>query len=84
MKGYVDLTTLYDAPLDPAAMQFTTKARAGDSCAGCVFQRQRVSVCRSACDAAVRAGMEDCDNGVVYILRPADPRQADILTILEK
>lgn len=69
----LDVSELYDSPLDPEAMQFT--ARQGANCSGCLFQRQRVSVCRRATQAALRAGLPDCDDGHVYVERELDARQ---------
>lgn len=66
-----------DAKADPASMQFTT--RPAKSCKGCIFEKQRVSVCRKAADAAALAGLADCDTGVIYILRAQDPRQLDLV-----
>jgi len=66
-----------DASYDPASMQFTT--RLGGTCKGCIFEKQRVSVCRKAADAAALAGLADCDTGVIYILRAQDPRQLNLV-----
>ena len=73
-----DLSSLYDAPLDPVAMDFTTKV--GKNCRECVFQRQRIAVCNRAVDLATRAGMPSCDDvDVIYVLRQTDPRQIPLI-----
>lgn len=70
----VALADLYDSPLDPASLNFTTKP--GRACKQCLFQRQRVSVCNKAVELALLAGMANCDQeDVIYILREVDPRQ---------
>lgn len=67
------------APLEPEAMRFkAVAAREVGCCAGCVFARQDVAVCRRAAAAAVRAGFEDCEEGAVYVLVAVDPRQLPI------
>lgn len=73
----IALADLYDAPLEPESMDFTTKP--GRACRNCLFQRQRVSVCNAAVEIAQRAGMPSCDNeDVIYVLREIDPRQMTI------
>lgn len=62
--------------MDIASLNFTSKP--GKSCLGCLFEESRSTVCREACAAAVRAGMPDCDDGVIYVLVEADPRQLEI------
>lgn len=81
------LADLYDAPVDPASMQFkAVAARKHRSCSGCLFDGQRVKVCREACEIAKRAGLPDCDDidpatgkTYVYQLRDTDPRQIDLV-----
>lgn len=34
----IDLSELYEAPIDPAALDFTTKP--GRACRSCIFERQ--------------------------------------------
>lgn len=78
MNGMVDLSELYEAPIDPAALDFTHKP--GKSCAGCIFTKQRISVCNQAVEIALRAGLASCDEqNVVYVLRVRDPRQIDLV-----
>lgn len=73
----IALSDLYDEPLDPAAMSFTTKP--GRACRSCEFQRQRVSVCNKAVEVALRANLPSCDdNDVVYVLKEIDTRQLTI------
>jgi hypothetical protein len=81
------LADLYDAPVDPASMQYkAVAARKLRSCSGCLFDGQRVKVCREACEIAKRAGLPDCDDidpatgkTYVYQLRDTDPRQIDLV-----
>ena len=81
------LADLYDAPVDPASMQFkAVAARKLRSCSGCLFDGQRVKVCREACEIAKLAGLPDCDDidpdtdkTYVYQLRDTDPRQIDLV-----
>lgn len=82
----IALADLYDAPVDPASMQFKAiAARKHRSCSGCLFDGQRVKVCREACEIAKRAGLADCDDidpvtkkSMIYVIRPVDPRQLSI------
>lgn len=76
MTALSDLVGLAD-PLDPAQMRFTS--RPAKSCAGCLFSSQRASVCHTASSVAVRAGLHDCDEGVVYVSLQIDPRQIEIV-----
>lgn len=74
----VDLSALYDEPLSPEQMNFTTKP--GRACRSCIFERQRISVCDRAVALATKAGMPSCDiEDVVYVLRETDPRQIDFV-----
>lgn len=76
MNGMIVLADLYDAPLDPAGIDFTTKP--GRKCRTCCFSRQKSDVCDQAVALALRAGMPSCDEtDVVYVRRVRDPRQAD-------
>lgn len=73
----VALADLYDEPLDPAGIDFTTKP--GRACRSCLFQRQRISVCNRAVELALRADLESCDLAdVIYVATPRDPRQLRI------
>jgi hypothetical protein len=68
---------LYDDPLDPGTVDFTTKP--GRKCRQCLFNRQKSAVCDEAVRLALRAGLESCDSAdVVYVLRARDPRQIAI------
>lgn len=75
MTALADLVGLAD-PLDPSQMRFTTKP--AKSCHGCLFASQRSSVCRQASFVATRANLADCDEGVIYVALPSDPRQLTI------
>lgn len=73
----IALSDMYDAPLEPSAINFT--ASSGRSCRNCLYQRQRVSVCNKAVEVALRAGLASCDdNDVVYVLKEIDTRQLTI------
>lgn len=73
----VDLSSLYDEPIDPSIVEFTTKP--GKKCRTCHFSRQRQSVCDQVEMIAKRAGMPLCDlEDVVYIERLRDERQLTI------
>jgi hypothetical protein len=56
----------------------------GLNCRGCLFQRQRASVCRAAAEEAVKRGLRDCDaidqfgEVVIYIRVAVDQRQQDL------
>lgn len=77
MKGMVDLSSLYDAPIDPATVDFATKQ--GRACRSCLFQRQKISVCNEVVRLALLAGLVSCDvANVVYVKRKRDPRQVDL------
>lgn len=60
--------------LEPEAMQFTERA-ATRNCAGCVFDGQWAKVCKKAGAVALRAGLRDCEDGVIYVAVQQDPRQ---------
>lgn len=64
-------------PVNPEAIQFTTKPAM--SCRGCLFEHQSYKVCDIACQAAERAGMDDCEHGFIYVAKPVDPRQVTLL-----
>lgn len=73
----VDLSALYDEPIDPSIVEFTTKPV--KKCRTCFFVRQRQSVCDQVEMIAKRAGMALCDlEDVVYIERLRDERQLTI------
>lgn len=63
-------------PLEPERMQYVT--RAATSCRNCLFDGQRAAVCERACQAAVRAGIEHCESGFIYVAKELDPRQLAI------
>lgn len=83
----LDLSTLYEAPIDPSTLQYkAVAARKLRSCSGCIFDGQRVKVCREACEIAKRAGLRDCDDidpatgkTFIYTLRETDSRQLSII-----
>ena len=73
--------------LEPAAMLFVAVERVGEpgNCKGCLFNGQRVAVCREACRIAALAGQQDCDSRapigsrIIYVAPPNDPRQLELL-----
>lgn len=76
------------AELDPERMQYQARLAAEDArdCAGCVFKGQHSKVCKAASAAAVRAGMNDCDDidsatrrSFIYVLVAMDPRQQTLV-----
>ncbi len=78
MKGYVDLSELYEPPMEPESMQFI--AEPAKSCRGCVFKRQRAVICDRANEAARKADLPECEKGgVIYRLAKIDPRQISII-----
>jgi hypothetical protein len=56
-----------------------TAVPATNECTGCLFDKQRASVCRGAGEAAIATGLPDCEAapGFIYVL--ADARQRDLL-----
>jgi len=60
--------------LEPEVMQFTERA-AVNKCRGCVFDGQWSKVCKKAGVVAVRSGLRDCEDGVIYVAKEQDPRQ---------
>ena len=73
----VDLSSLYDEPLDPAAIDFT--AVPGRSCRNFLYQRQRVSICNKAVEIALKADLPSCDKeNVIYVPVERDERQLTI------
>lgn len=63
--------------LEPETTPFREQP-APRSCAGCCFEGQWAKTCQRAAEVAVRAGMRDCDHGVIYKLVDVDPRQQKI------
>jgi hypothetical protein len=77
MNGMIAPADLYDDPLDPGTVDFTTKP--GRKCRTCYFSRQKSAVCDEAVRLALRAGMDSCDDSdVVYVVKVRDPRQIAI------
>jgi hypothetical protein len=56
------------------------EARKGAKCGACAFNGQWARVCAIAASEAVKRGLKDCDDGVVYVLVRKDPRQLDVLS----
>jgi hypothetical protein len=57
-----------------------------DECKGCLFAKERPSVCRAAGEAAIAAGLPDCESrpeqykpGYIYVSDPSQGRQLDLL-----
>ncbi len=66
----------YGDVLRPEELQFEAKQAKG--CSGCLFEKQRSSVCRQANAVARLASIADCDFGFIYVAREQDPRQLTI------
>lgn len=71
--------------MDPARIQFAASRRPvdlldedDDPCKGCLFERERSTVCHKAGAEAKRRGQPDCEDGWVYIAVKVDPRQVDM------
>lgn len=62
--------------MDIASLKFTSKP--GKTCNGCLFDESRHETCVKVSEIAVRAGMPDCDDGVIYVQVETDPRQMEI------
>lgn len=88
------LADLYDAPVDPASMQFKAvpaklkapRGEADKACQACIFKGQLNKVCVQAGQIARLAGLPDCEDidpatgkTYVYQLRDTDPRQIDLV-----
>lgn len=67
--------------LEPEMMAYREQAAPakGSKCRGCIFDGQWSEVCKRAAAAAVRAGFQDCDKGVIYVAVERDPRQLSVL-----
>jgi len=70
---------------DPRTIQFATRLRPpalldedDDPCSGCIFEKERSSVCHAAGDEAKLRGLEDCEAGFIYVAVKIDPRQQDL------
>jgi hypothetical protein len=71
---------------DPRTIQFAAKRQhkvnvldeEDDGCRGCLFERDRASVCRIAGEEARARRLPDCDDGWVYVAVKVDPRQQDL------
>lgn len=73
----IAIADLYDDPLDPSIVEFTTTP--GRSCKKCHFARQRQSVCDQVEMIAKRAKMPLCDlEDVVCVPVERDERQLTI------
>lgn len=92
----IDLSSLYDAPIDPATLQFKAivakikapKDQPEKACMSCLFKGQRNKVCVQAGQLARLSSMPDCEDidpetgkTWIYQLRETDERQ---LSIMEK
>lgn len=90
----IDLSSLYDAPIDPATLQFKAiaakikapKDQPEKACMSCLFKGQRNKVCVQAGQLARLSSMPDCEDidpetgkTWIYQLRETDPRQISIM-----
>jgi hypothetical protein len=76
--------------LDPTRMRFSQEARRqlddddnrGLNCRGCLFNKQKIAVCKVANEVALQLGLRDCDAvdpfGEVVIYVPYREVQRDI------
>lgn len=70
---------------DPKTMIFATRLRPramlddlDEECVGCIFEKERSSVCHAAGAEAKRRGLDDCEAGFIYVAVAVDPRQTDL------
>lgn len=54
------------------------------SCRGCLFAGQPAAICSRANIAAARVELEQCENGVIYVLKEIDPRQLDLTQLQDQ
>lgn len=79
------------ASLDPNRLRFSQQSRRqrddddnrGINCRGCLFAKQKASVCFAAAEAARRMGLRDCDAvdqfGEVVIYVPYHEEQLELV-----
>jgi len=73
------------AALDPARIIFAAQPKRvnrfdeeDDGFRGCVFEKERPSVCHVAEAEAKKRGLPSCENDHIYITVKIDPRQVDM------
>ena len=73
--------------LDPRRIQFAAQRQhkvnvldeEDNGCRGCLFERERHSVCVVAGEEAKKRSLFDCENDhVIYVAVKIDPRQQDL------
>lgn len=74
-------------PLDPARILFAAHPKRSnffdeedDQCRGCVFEKERSSVCHAAGKEAKLRGIDDCEAGFIYVAVKVDVRQGDLFS----
>lgn len=79
--------------MDPTRILFAEQLRAlvedddnrGLNCRGCLFDKQRASVCWAASEVAKQRGLRNCDavdqfgDVVIYVAAEVDPRQMKLI-----
>ncbi len=68
------------AEMNPRALEFKARAKAGQECNGCAFASQRAAICNMVGEQAALRRLPACDDGVIYLLVTKDERQTDLLT----
>lgn len=69
----------------PSEMHFTAIEVRGKGCRSCIFEHERVSVCRAVEQMARLAGLPNCEyptrpgHSVIYVVPETDPRQQSLL-----
>lgn len=73
--------------MNPAEIKFTVAKGRPRSCAGCLFEHERASVCRIASEEAVKRQLQDCEypdaagHSIIYVAVPVDERQQDLFEV---
>jgi len=77
--------------LDPTRIVFAAHPKRSnffdeddDPCRGCLFEKERSSVCHAAEAEAVKRRLPSCELGFVYKEVKQDPRQQDLFSACEK
>lgn len=72
--------------IDPRATLFAAVPKRANrfddedcGCSGCLFERERSTVCRVVEQEAKQRRLPDCEDGFVYIMVKVDPRQRDLV-----
>jgi hypothetical protein len=72
-------------PIDPTRIIFAAQPKRvnrfdeeDDGCRGCLFEKERASVCHVAEAEAKKRGLPSCEDNRIYIAVKIDPRQVDM------